>query len=1347
MTYKSKDLIEQFNNSTGDDGIDFLRLLKRESLTNDAITGTGPYVAQVLRVEKFAVGEGDGWINNIRTNLSNDNINTTSKVPNPLDDKNWIRVYARITSDYLPGQPNIHSHIPMPKQLGSITDLKDDNRSNTLITMHTAFIGKVQNSSLPTPGDFIWVDYLDKSNLKKPVFIEKIVTAAGGVPCLDGTCAPPSLAYIPDKGASLNKVEKNENLNTPGSRQPETFTSSRSIDNSTANKTYELKGYKAEDFTSYNDYIEGKYKGEFEVTLSIMEIITFHFQNMFPEDNITIKSNKNPGIAYPPRQYFNSKENRHHMGKAFDVEVYKNNKPIDKSIIWASIMKLIDAGKIPDGGVGFYQTNADKGPNSGISTTFGTDLPASDWPHYDWDIKNNRPEKWIEASLDNKDVIFSSTTFGKWAKASEWMQATLDGLTHMPPQCIDALISSSTNAHESLPTYLDALAARQQIEKDKTHNPSNKTLVKPGLGAALLGSFGTPLGNVVLKEALDGVSLEEASLVGPPSLTQGNVFIQGSWVDPRLFTEPPAGFEAVRDDKGQISFKPVVNTCVGQVGNKKSKIKAKLTDEKLALLNTAANLPPGLLIDQNVMAKPGRRGLENVSIFVVHEVASEGTPRAICVKRKNNIAVSKIRGATYTTLEEKAEKELINAEVSRKVGKIKKGATREERIKHRQLRRKAKREIEKKRKDSAASSTQTKAEPNPFATKEENWQREKRKKQEQLLKQQKAKAAEQYKKSKQALDAAQKDLKKANKDYKNAKSTEKSTIRKYIAEAKKAVKKAQRQLNRTIKYNEKIGTRTKKGAIRVRKDFSAKGLSRWNPSKTVHFWSGRAGEIVVGSDWSRKLAHANWSNNWSVGNENCVGWGGYVAVNKSRGKSYRAIGGKVIGKHNGFWGTVHPKNVEQLFLQLGISGEGWHGEYGRTMPNLIMMERQFQLTQWLGSDKNPYSDIYSGFDPNWFPCTLNSVVSPFKTWGAIRKNSGISEELVTQSLTIRRRGKDFTIPNRKLGKKNYKKQYNRRINKLLRQQKAAGKIDLDFKEPEVNTQVNWFDITAPLFCWGFFSPDHQKYGRKGSPRPGGWKKGLRSSTKVKAKYEWQRGITAHTRWGPHTDGCIIEYYILGRVLGMSPEDAFYACVGAWCSAGNRDNKGVLNAALAYKNPKLIIPPKRFTYFPDNKDADYVSLGKAIWKGNPRIHHKEISEKIITISDIQKSYNNLEKLKNNKDKKNKKPKIIIKEINFEDGNQENPLDWFMARGSLYDPKAKILIPGKNYEINEVQIPENRAHKETRPKRVVIGGKKRYVYLYGENAPLPGPFASKSHYTAEPGTRNSPIPGGENLDFLK
>ena len=103
MTYKSKDLIEQFNNSTGDDGIDFLRLLKRESLTNDAITGTGPYVAQVLRVEKFAVGEGDGWINNIRTNLSNDNINTTSKVPNPLDDKNWIRVYARITSDYLPG--------------------------------------------------------------------------------------------------------------------------------------------------------------------------------------------------------------------------------------------------------------------------------------------------------------------------------------------------------------------------------------------------------------------------------------------------------------------------------------------------------------------------------------------------------------------------------------------------------------------------------------------------------------------------------------------------------------------------------------------------------------------------------------------------------------------------------------------------------------------------------------------------------------------------------------------------------------------------------------------------------------------------------------------------------------------------------------------------------------------------------------------------------------------------------------------------------------------------------------------------------------------------------------------
>lgn len=1383
MGVNKNDLLSQFVHSTGDGGIDYLRLLKKNSLQKDSISGTGPYVAQVLRVEKFTLGSGESWLNDIKINLSYNNSKTTAPTPNPLDNKRWVRVYARITGDYLPGQPNIHAYIPMPTQLGSVSDLKNDHRSNTLITMHTAFLGSVENAELPTPGDFVWVDYLDKSNLLKPVFIEKILTSAGGQPCLDGTCAPPSLAYAPPKGPALNNPQNasvaNTSVREPNTADPE-------FSKRPGDRPYELKVYEASDFTSYDEYLTGQYQGAFHITLSIMEIITFHFENAYPKDEITIKPNKNPGIAYPPQKLFNTQENRHHTGKAFDVEIYRNGEPIDKAIIWASLLKLIEAGKIPDGGVGFYQTNADKGPNAGMKTTFGTDALPSDWPHYDWDTSGNRPAKWLEGTIDDKEVVFSSTALGKWETASKWIQATKDGLNHMPPYCVEALMSPKTTVHPSLPTYEDALAAREEVERTKTHNTTKKNVVRLGLAVGI--SLATPLGTAA---ALAMTDLKLVLPPIPPLYTEGG--FSGQF--PTTLSVYPRGEIDVNQTTlpdGSTQYTPRINTCVGATG-KGAKLVGPMSEEKLKLLNTAANLPPGFLIDQNVMSKAGKEKLKNVSIFVVHEVGAEVTPRAICLGRVKKIGKGGLKGVKYTTGAALAIKNMAegncgprpNWNRDRKTeknpfgltyndyAKVKAAWTKCVKKKKQQLEDYNKGIIRSRRvKDINTGKMKTVHDTPPSTEDRAKLAKETEKTIAGAKKISKKKLAE----AKANVDAAQKARDKAVKErksryaaYKAAAAARKGTkgaartaatklmsttksawksATKNAAAARRALGRAKGKFRVAYRRQGKVGS-AYKGGIRVRVAQGKEGESYWSPNKNVHFWSGRAGEIVVGSDWSRVLAHGNWSNPWSVGNENCTGWGGYVSTNKKRMTSYMKQGGKSIGSPTAFWGPVHPKRNKEFFLQLGIYGQGWHGGYGRVMPNQILMERQYQLTQWLASPFNPYSDIYTSFDPNFFPCTLNSKHSPFKTWGAIQGSLGKNAQtLIGQALTTRS-GK--LIRNEKSKKvKRQKSKYNKRINKLLRQQKH-GVTDKETGEmlmipnpafaniaAKVQTNIDWYDIKEPLFCWGFFSPDRQLYGRKGRPHPGGWKKGLRRRGQ-KIKHEWQKGITAHTRWGPHTDGCIIEYYILGRVLGLNPDQAFYACVGAWCSSSSptRGKSGVINPILAFPSkPALKHPPRQFTYFPDNEDADYISLGHAIWHGDPGFHTSRKGSQVANLY----TPNQLAAMK--------KAGTTIKGTQF--AADDNPLNWPIARGSLYDPKAKIpVVDGAGIDF-EHKIPANRAHMDKK-KRVKINGKWKYIYFYGEGQALPGPFASNSHFSAEPGTRASIIPNPvgwtTGLEFLK
>jgi hypothetical protein len=214
---------------------------------------------------------------------------------------------------------------------------------------------------------------------------------------------------------------------------------------------------------------------------------------------------------------------------------------------------------------------------------------------------------------------------------------------------------------------------------------------------------------------------------------------------------------------------------------------------------------------------------------------------------------------------------------------------------------------------------------------------------------------------------------------------------------------------------------------------------------------------------------------------------------------------------------------------------------------------------------------------------------------------------------------------------------------------------------------------------------------------------------------------------------MIEYYCLGRDLGLPPLAAFYACVGAYCSSA-----GVTDPKKAFKNPNLknikVTGKQRpyYTYFPDDPAADYPGLGRAIWEGKASLRRSADSNYGTSVDDAPVG--------------------------------KNPADWSVRVGSLYDPSAKIpIVQGKG---NSAQI----VHKQIGPGRGYVSPEdiqkmekliatmpadpapesepKPGVQYYTKGEQLKqtlldmkisrGPFSSNSHFIANRGSRATTIP---------
>ena len=480
-------LKRKLETTLNDGGLDFLRLLKKESTKPDTVASTGPYLAQVLRVEVITANEDEiSMAGELKNNYSHASRFAKQVPPNPFEKKRWVIVYGRITNTFV-SQPPIHNYLPAPAQIGSLSDIGNDMVSDNIIRAHDRFISQTPTSDSPSVGGFVWVDYLDKrgGKLKHPVYLKPLLPSdpAQGAPTTNPDCPKGIHNKTPPPGGKIKPPpSKPQNINKiPGSTSP------------VPTEPYRLHGYKWQDFTDHkkewqkNRFAPEKEFGEnMQGLVAAAEVIHMYFKAVFPKSTVRIHH----GHAATKRT---SEGSKHNFGIAMDVRVKMNGKTVAIPRVWAALVKLVAAEKLPDGAIGYYQQSKDN-----KVVTYGTNIEpyvkGGNNPHYDFRTephkgpsgKRNRV-KWNWTSIRNaKGKPATKETYKGYS--AKKILAWSGGVKNLyPPHCQQALadytVATGTPAVPSnLPTWKEVKDLRASL---KTQNqPLAKATVPPNSGPA-----------------------------------------------------------------------------------------------------------------------------------------------------------------------------------------------------------------------------------------------------------------------------------------------------------------------------------------------------------------------------------------------------------------------------------------------------------------------------------------------------------------------------------------------------------------------------------------------------------------------------------------------------------------------------------------------------------------------------------------------------------------------------------------------------------------------------------------------------------------------------------------------
>lgn len=662
----------QFKNNQYSDlpsGFDLLEKIAKDAYTPDFVEKKGPFLAKVLRVEQLtADSDSLTWIEELSSNFKEEE---QGKGPSPFDAMLRLKVTARVDNKILEGQPNLHAHIPEPTQVGNETEV--DAYNNQLIDQHDDFISMSEAvaAMIPTPGDYVWVDFLDKQNFSRPIYMGPLkgnIGIALAPPC--GIPKAPMVAF--NQQQATGKALTKPVVNNPALLKGAT------LGPAPTGKQYKLHGYVAKDFTKEKKFLDpGYFRDSLERLVAGIEIFHWYLEQIFPGKSVKIidpKAATDKGHA---------EKSAHKNGSATDLDAKIDGKKLDNTTLSAIIFKLIVSGKIPDGGVGVYQTNWNRGPNRGKDDTFTNrnSLPLSDVPHWDYGIPTGsalftgetvnrggyKVRKWIKHTYAGKKKdLFRDISAEGWLSKNggRLPKYLLQRYNELPAPAAD------------MPTWEQVIALRTSLASGnnsfndvsiKNTEPSNENTTKPPAPKETK----TPEQELIDKKEAEekqkssdkeaNADQKNKEIADKKAEAASNV----KSIPQKPVKNPSAVFSPCTT--GAQALGAAAQAAAAALGVPLPPPVTGVINEGTTIELPSTKKPKGLYSNPNVTTnvytkEKDKNSLKNIQMFIIHESGGHGTPYWVASTRAKKIKT----GLQYIHTDKKTGQQSVRTWTNRK---------------------------------------------------------------------------------------------------------------------------------------------------------------------------------------------------------------------------------------------------------------------------------------------------------------------------------------------------------------------------------------------------------------------------------------------------------------------------------------------------------------------------------------------------------------------------------------------------------------------------------------------------------------------------------------------------------
>lgn len=441
--------------------------LKNRASKNVLVNNT-EFIAFCLKVVDVSENDVASLMSSMIPSLAIDNPGQIQKI---------IKVYGRI--------PEIHTGFPIP-----ISNDDDD-----AIDAYPVFVG---NAQPPTPGSLIRVTFKDVQNQEGGLYLG---------PVFDGNSNPLPSSLTEENNQQTNTVYRNSEdnsrddrgnatefpLNMPNINFNNLYNNNKEYFDTFYAKSISRNFNKIFNrrivFPEMNQVSNDEHKRSY-ICAAVAEVIEQYWKQIYPDAFIEIKSHTRLPTA-------DDSNNNHSSSSAIDFVVWINNKQVMIPALqcWASVKKLMDAGRIPYGGFGLYLNVSSNGIKSANPNDAGRGSSRYNPPggsaatHYDfrgnfgpwWQLRPNprsRPrmhyfDYWICLDTDGRsagqngtDEFKTSQQTPNTAILAKLSELGLDSVSNYIKKIVNSqFVISAGNVDEFLPSVSSTVQNVMQVLK------------------------------------------------------------------------------------------------------------------------------------------------------------------------------------------------------------------------------------------------------------------------------------------------------------------------------------------------------------------------------------------------------------------------------------------------------------------------------------------------------------------------------------------------------------------------------------------------------------------------------------------------------------------------------------------------------------------------------------------------------------------------------------------------------------------------------------------------------------------------------------------------------------------